>query len=250
MRETDLFWDASFEELKHGYIEEKNRYRCLLCNELVEKGVIYPYKGMFYEAERFMHIHIEEEHISVFAYLLGMDKKFTGLTEHQTELLQLFYEGKSDKEVQEALAIGSASTIRHHRFSLKEKERQAKVFLTMMSLLKEKDTRQPAFIPPHKTATMVDDRYAITIDEEQEVLRKFLPNGVQGGLNRFPSKEKQRLIIMREIAHHLEDKQYTEKQLNELLSIVYEDYALLRRYLVDYGFLDRKQDGSKYWLKK
>lgn len=204
---------------------------------------------MFYEAERFMRIHIEEEHISTLHYLLGVDKKFTGLTEHQSALLQLFYEGKSDKEVQEALAIGSSSTIRHHRFVLKEKERQAKVFLAMMSLLKEKDSMQDDFVPPHKTATMVDERYAITEEEEQEVIKNFFLNGVQGRLKIFPSKEKQRLIIIREIAHRLEDKYYTEKQLNEKLSTVHEDYALLRRYLVDYGFLDRKQDGSEYWLK-
>jgi hypothetical protein len=30
---------------------------------------------------------------------------------------------------------------------------------------------------------------------------------------------------------------------------VYDDYVTVRRYLIEYGFLDRKDDGSQYWLK-
>lgn len=51
-----------------------------------------------------------------------MDNKLTGLTDHQKSLLLLFYQGKSNQEVQEELEIESASTVRHHRFALKEKE--------------------------------------------------------------------------------------------------------------------------------
>ena len=32
----------------------------------------------------------------------------TGLTEHQSHILRLFYEGKSDQEIKEELEIGSA----------------------------------------------------------------------------------------------------------------------------------------------
>ena len=31
---------------------------------------------------------------------------------------------------------------------------------------------------------------------------------------------------------------------------MYEDYVHIRRYLIEYGFLDRKADGSAYWVKK
>ena len=41
-----------------------------------------------------------------------MDKKLTGLTEHQKNLiLPFFYQGKNDKEIQKELDIGSTSTI-------------------------------------------------------------------------------------------------------------------------------------------
>ncbi|KAF0822556.1 DUF2087 domain-containing protein [Cytobacillus firmus] len=251
MELSNQFWNSSLEELKQGYIEEKEVYTCLLCGEKTEKGIVYPYKDRFYEAERYMRIHIETEHISVFDYLLSMDKKLTGLTDHQKSLLQLFYQGKSDKDIQKELDMGSTSTIRHHRFALKEKERQAKTFLAIMELLKEKDEHAPAFLPVHKTATMVDDRYNITQEEKEKILNKYFPEGTGVPLVKFPPREKQRLILLREIAGRLKvEHKYGEKELNEALKAIYEDYALIRRYLIDYGFLDRKPDGSEYWLKK
>ncbi len=251
MEQSNFFWNASLEEMKQGYIQESNSYKCLLCGETFEKGIIYPYEGFLYEAERYMRLHIENSHHSVFEYLIGLDRKLTGLTQHQNQLLRLFYQGKSDKEVQEEMEIGSKSTIRHHRFSLKEKERQAKIFLAMMELLKEKDQHAPAFIPPHQTAKMVDDRYNITEEERNDIVKKFLPEGRKGTLTRFPLKEKQRLVVLREIAKTLDSNRlYTEKELTELLKPIYEDYMTIRRYLIEYGLIDRKADGSQYWLKK
>lgn len=248
---SEIFWNTSLEELKQGYIQESDSYICLLCGEKIEKGVIYPYEGVLYEAERYMRIHIEGTHQSVFDYLIGLDKKLTGLTDHQNHLLRLFYQGKSDKEVQAEMGIGSTSTIRHHRFALKEKERQAKTFLAIMELLKEKDQYAPAFVPPHKTATMVDDRYSVTEEEQQEIIQKFFPDGVNGRLTKFPPKEKQRLIVLREMTKHFDSNTtYTEKEINQILENMYEDYVLIRRYLISYGFLERKADGSQYWLKQ
>ncbi|THE12468.1 DUF2087 domain-containing protein [Bacillus timonensis] len=248
---SDGFWNATLEELKQGYLEESDSYTCLLCGEKIEKGIIYPHEGFLYEAERYMRVHIEGSHQSVFDYLIGLDKKLTGLTDHQNQLIRLFYQGKSDKDVQSEMGIGSTSTIRHHRFALKEKERQAKTFLAIMELLKEKDQHAPAFVPPHKTATMLDDRYAVTDEEQKEIIKKFLTEGKNGRLKKFPPKEKQRLIILREISGRFEkDIIYTEKEINQILEDIYDDYVLIRRYLISYGFLGRKTDGSQYWLKK
>ncbi len=251
MEIADIFWNASLDELKRGYVQEKEAFVCLLCGETVEKGIVYPYENRFFEAERFMWIHIENTHGSVFDYLIGMDKKLTGLTDHQKSLLRLFYQGKNDSEIQQELGIGSTSTIRHHRFALKEKERQAKTFLAMMELLKEKDEYAPAFLPVHKTARMVDDRYNVTKEEQEKIIQKYFPEGTDQSLVKFPPKEKQRLVVLREIVKRLEvDHIYDEKELNEILKSAYNDYVLIRRYLIEYGFIDRKSDGSQYWLKK
>ena len=245
----NAFWEASLEEMKLGYKEHTHSFECLLCGQHVEKGVIYPFEQKYYEAERFMRLHIEQQHGSVFAHLLQLDKKFTGLTEHQTTLLHLFYEGKSDKEVQQQLGIGSTSTIRQHRFALKEKERQAKTLLTLMMLLKEKDKHAPTFIAPHTNATMVDDRYAVTDVEQLAVLDKFLPDR-EGLLTRFPPKEKQRLVVLRAFMTRFEEgRTYAEKEVNDIIKTFWNDFTLVRRYLVSYGLMDREPDGSAYWVK-
>ncbi|MDF2962578.1 MAG: hypothetical protein K0S39_4313 [Paenibacillus sp.] len=251
MEVSEQFWNASLEELKNGYHQEGEQYICLLCGKKFEKGIIYPDEGTLYEAERYIRVHIEKAHQSVFEYLIQLDKKLTGLTDHQNNLLRLFHQGKNDAEIQKETGIGSASTIRNHRFALKEKERQSKVFLAMMELLKEKDKHAPAFVELHKTAKMVDDRYNITQEENEAVLKKYFPEGTGGPLKSFSQKEKYKLIVLREIAKRFNSGQtYQEKEINEILKSVYHDYVTLRRYLIEYGFLDRKPDGSEYWLKE
>ncbi|HZG14806.1 MAG TPA: DUF2087 domain-containing protein [Candidatus Bathyarchaeia archaeon] len=248
---SERFWNASLEEMKRGYIEESEHFLCLLCGKQTEKGLIYPDDDVLYDAQRYMRRHIENAHQSVFEYLIQLDKKLTGLTEHQNSLLRLFYQGKSDKDVQQELGIGSASTIRNHRFVLKEKERQSKVFLAMMELLREKDKHAPAFVELHKTARMVDERYNVTLDENEKLLKKYFPEGTDGPLATFPLKQKQKLVVLREIAKRFDrDATYTEKDVNEILKAVYEDHVTIRRYLIEYGFLDRKADGSMYWRKE
>ncbi|RED54690.1 DUF2087 domain-containing protein [Cohnella lupini] len=248
---SESFWNSSLEELKQGYLRENEQFVCLLCGKKTEIGIIYPEDGVYYDAEKFMRRHIGRSHESVFDFLIGLDKKLTGLTDHQNSLLRLFHQGKSDSEIQEELSIGSASTIRNHRFVLKEKERQSKVFLAMMELLKDKDRHAPEIVSVHRTARMVDDRYNVTQDEADKALKKYFPDGTDGPLTKFTMKEKHKIIVMRELVKRFEiDRIYTEKEVNEILKTAYEDYAVIRRYMIEYGFLDRKPDGSQYWLKE
>lgn len=248
MEFTEGFWEATLPELKQGYKESNTSYDCLLCGKQIEKGVIYPYENALYEAERFMRVHIEHTHQSVFAYLLGLDKKWSGITDHQGDLLRLFHQGKSDKDVQEELEIGSATTVRHHRFALKEKERQAKVFLAMMELLKERDEYAPAFIPPHKASQLFHDEQSIAEEEQQAIVRTFFQEG--GRLSELPATERQRRIILREISKRFDgDISYTKHDMNDALSEIHDDFITLRNALVEYGYFGQTRNGSQYWLK-
>jgi len=250
MKNIERFWDASLEDMKRGFSEESECYICLLCGAKIEKGIIYKEDELLYEAEKYMKVHIQKTHRSVFEHLIGLDKKLTGLSDHQNSLLKLFYLGKSDSEIQKEMGIGSSSTIRNHRFVLKEKERQAKVFLLLMELLRSKDQSVPSFLPPHKTARMVDDRYNVTQEEREIILKKYFPQGTKGPLKTFSMKEKSKLVVLREIAERFEaNRIYSEKEVNEVLKTAYEDFATLRRYLIEYGFMGRKPDCSEYWLK-
>ncbi|MDV6377045.1 DUF2087 domain-containing protein [Sporosarcina sp. GW1-11] len=250
METSEQFWDATLDELKQGYIEEKDSYRCLLCDKAIEKGIIYPYENALYEAERFMRVHIEHTHQSVFSYLIDLDKKLTGLTDHQGDLLRLFYQGKTDKEIQEELEIGSAATVRHHRFALKEKERQAKTFLAMMELIKKRDEQTSAFLTPQKAAQLLHDESILEENEKREIIQRFFPEGVAGPMNEFPATEKQRLIVMEVIAQRLNGEiTYSEREIEQLLQTVYADVDLVKKSLIDYALVGHTRDGSQYWLK-
>ncbi|OWA36134.1 hypothetical protein B9G55_09775 [Saccharibacillus sp. O16] len=250
---TDTLWNAPLEDLKKGYTRSGEHFVCLFCGLSTEQGLIYSEEGVFYEAEKYIRRHITHAHGSSFNVLINLDKKATGLTDHQNTLLRLFYQGCSDDEVKNVLGIGSSSTIRNHRFVLREKERQARLFLALMELLKEQgdDANEAAFITPHPQASRLDDRYNLTVEEEQEILRKVFPKGLKGPLRTFDLQEKQRLVVLRHLAGQLDDRRlYTEKELNQILKPFYADYAILRRFLIEYGFLAREADGSVYWTTR
>jgi hypothetical protein len=255
MKDIDeLFWSSSVDEIKRGYKYDDNsgQYTCLVCGKSFTKGVIYPREELLLEAEKAVKAHVTDEHSSMFEYLLGMDKKLTGLTELQKSLLNFFYSGYSDNEIVKELDGGSTSTIRNHRFVLRQREKQAKIFLAIMELLKENtpSKKSKEFVDIHKTATMVDDRYAITDEENEKFLKKYFPEGTDGPLSEFPVKEKRKIAILRNLIKRFDkERKYTEKEVNEILKNAYHDYVTLRRYLIEYGFMDRIKDGSSYWVK-
>jgi DNA-binding CsgD family transcriptional regulator len=252
----ELFWDSSVEEIKKGYVylEGTEEFICLICGQRMMKGVIYPYNDMYFDAEKFASIHIRDAHTSTFDYLLHLNKKWTGLTDLQKQLLELFYSGKSDAEVVKELGGGSTSTVRNHRFTFREKQKQAKVFLALMELLEHQASERDMterHVPIHRTATAIDDRYSITEKESADVIRKYFPDGPHGELVELPRKEKRKIIVLRQIITRFQtDKVYTEREVNEILrSVLSDDYVTLRRYLIEYGFMDRKVDGSEYWVQ-
>ncbi|MGI6649635.1 MAG: DUF2087 domain-containing protein [Bacillota bacterium] len=62
--------------------------------------------------------------------------------------------------------------------------------------------------------------------------------------------EESSLIALREIAQKFQQgRLYREREINEILKQYYDDHITLRRFLIEYGFLARKPDGSQYWLK-
>ena len=57
------------------------------------------------------------------------------------------------------------------------------------------------------------------------------------------------LMALQEIAKNFKrDRIYGEKEVNEILKAIDDDYVTLRRYLIEHGYLNRKPDGSQYWL--
>ena len=91
----------------------------------------------------------------MFVYLLGLHNKATGLTDIQKDMIRDFAAGLSDNEIVKRTG-GSASTVRNHRFVLKEKAKQAKLLLAIMELMDEGAKDASRFVPIHRTATVID----------------------------------------------------------------------------------------------
>jgi hypothetical protein len=72
---------------------------------------------------------------------------------------------------------------------------------------------------------------------------------LNGRLVRLPTKDKKWQPILRWLATKFQpETTYTEKQVNAILLEVHPDYATLRRYLVEFGFMRRERGGGNYWL--
>lgn len=68
-------------------------------------------------------------------------------------------------------------------------------------------------------------------------------------IQKITKKEKNKIELFNYIANLTFEKnvQYTEKEVNEKLKNFYIDYAILRRYMVDYKILSRTRDCKTYW---
>ena len=79
----------------------------------------------------------------------------------------------------------------------------------------------------------------------EEVKIKYFKNDK---LMMIQKKEKNKLLVLQIVLEMLKAKslEFTEKELNEEIKEIYPDYSLIRRYLVDYKFLERDNYGRMY----
>jgi hypothetical protein len=77
-------------------------------------------------------------------------------------------------------------------------------------------------------------------DEDARVLRRFIRGN---RLTSLPAARGKRLVVLDHLAGLFEPgRRYTESEANQLLGAWHPDYAALRRYLVDEGFLRRADE--------
>lgn len=84
-----------------------------------------------------------------------------------------------------------------------------------------------------------------------EKLGRFLD--ANGKLKQWPSKQAMKEEACAYLAQQfLYDKEYTEQDVNAIISSAHTfgDYFLLRRAMVENGYLCRTPDGSRYWKNK
>jgi DNA-binding MarR family transcriptional regulator len=68
-------------------------------------------------------------------------------------------------------------------------------------------------------------------------------------LKHIPVQQKKLQSVLRWIIMEFKPGvTYTEREVNAIITQYHEDYARLRRELIDFGYLRRERGGSKYWL--
>ena len=89
-------------------------------------------------------------------------------------------------------------------------------------------------------AALVDSR---DMSEDERILRTWVKDG---RIVDIPSQEKKKQVIIKWVAEQIDpERRWTEKEFSEWLSQFNEDYAFLRRYLVDNGYMAREK--GIYW---
>lgn len=254
MDNKEYMWKSTIDELVNGYREEEDRYVCVFCGKSYVKGSIYTIQDSLFDAYGAIRRHKEIEHGDTVDYLLDHNTSLTGISDVQQQILKLMSLGKDDKEISKEVGIAQ-STVRNHRFKLREKEKQAKLYLAMMQSLEDKTKRSinqtdAGIIEEiHATARMVDDRYSITDQEHEKTVQTYMDEN--GAIKQFPAKEKKKIIILNEVMKNfVKDREYKEVEVNRILKRLYEDYPTIRRALIEYGFLDRTEDCSIYRVKE
>jgi len=88
----------------------------------------------------------------------------------------------------------------------------------------------------------------VTEAERAAICRALIESETPLRLRSYSYKAKKRQVLLQRIAAELKPEyQYPERELNALLNGIWPDAALLRRELVDFGYLHRTPDCKFYW---
>lgn len=83
-------------------------------------------------------------------------------------------------------------------------------------------------------------------DFDRKVVKNY--SYPDGRLKELPMQQKKLLAVLRHVVQSFEPgTRYSEKQVNETLSRYHEDFASLRRALIDHQLIKREAGGQAYW---
>ncbi len=154
---------------------------------------------------------------------------------------------RQDYSVEELAAILdlSSATISHHLQRLVQAglvqaraDQHYHVYSLQLETLHERSQQILSRGHLQETAEHLDlDAY------DRKVLRDYMENG---RLKSIPHQWKKRGVILRYLVNQFEwDRRYSEREVNEIISRTHDDYATLRRELIDNRLMARERE--VYW---
>lgn len=179
--------------------------------------------AQFEQLLRFFQVFSNESRLKIIGYLANGNRSVSELA----DLLRL-KEPTVSHHLAELKSIGLVSVRAEGNMRIYQLDTKA---LQVMS----KDVfAQPNLAALVKPSEMTD---------EERVLRTWVKNG---RIVDLPVQEKKKQIVIRWLAGQIApDRRWTEKEFSEWLAQFNEDYATLRRYLVDSGYMTR--ENGIYW---
>ena len=85
------------------------------------------------------------------------------------------------------------------------------------------------------------------IDKEEKYKKEVLSNFFKyGKLTQIPTQRKKREIVLAEIANEFQlEREYGEREVNEIIMRFHEDYCLIRREMIAFGIMNREHETYK-----
>lgn len=228
----------SITELTQGFHQQQQLLCCNYCQ------ITFPITDQVLMTSHLVTAHGGAKHA-----LLTLATKYNGLTETQLTLLQAFSTADKDQAVADSLDV-SASTIRHQKFTFREKAKSAKLYLAQyQAVFGEIPVKAKQYLPVPPGVSQSDDQFKLTeADYVANVQKFFTQTGQQLQLTSWPKGEKKRFAITMRISQLFEfDRTYTLAEIDTQLKAISADFTWLKRYLIDDGFFDRTPDGRSYW---
>jgi predicted transcriptional regulator len=160
----------------------------------------------------------------------------------------LAQEPRSVEELAEMLGLNS-STVSHHLTKLSSVglvSARAEGYYSIYQL--EENAIQEMAQRLLSRETLPSVAADVDVDAyDRKVLNTYLSS--DGRIEAFPAQRKKEEAILRYVARSFQaEQQYSENEINEILSQYSDDTARLRRNLVEFGFMARQGGGGSYWL--
>ena len=184
-----------------------------------------------------------------FDELLAFFKALSDAT--RLKLIGLLAQKESSVEELAAVLDVNASTVSHHLNKLGEiglvsarAEGYYNIYTLRTEILQEMAQR---LLSENTLPDVAKDLDREAYD--RKVLKDYLAQ--DGTISQLPTNQRKLGVILRYLVEQFEfDREYTEKEVNEIIAAYNEDVSGLRRDLISVGYLDRKRDGSAYWRVK
>ena len=77
---------------------------------------------------------------------------------------------------------------------------------------------------------------------EDRILASFV---VDGRIKKIPESHTKREVVLRWVLDQLEDRRYREREISDILKRYFDDYATLRRELINHRLM--KRENGIYW---